>query len=196
MKALDEIANFRNGLALQRYRPGANDDRLPVVKIAPLRSGHADSGKWARPNIDPACILDDGDIVFPWSGSLLVKIWWGGRAALNQHLFKVSSEHFPKWFYLHCTQSHLPEFQRIAAGKATTMGHIRRHHLSAGKCVVPNLSLISAADDTFTKLLIKRISIIIEFRSLAALRDTLLPKLVSGEVRVKNLKTTNCREHQ
>ena len=186
VRALDEIADFRNGLALQRFRPGDDDDRLPVVKIAQLRSGQADSGEWAKASIDPACILDDGDIVFSWSGSLLVTVWCGGRAALNQHLFKVTSTQYPKWFYLHCTQSHLPEFQAIAADKATTMGHIRRHHLSAAKCVVPSQSLISAADDTFAALLLKRISINVESRALTDQRDTLLPKIISGELRVGN----------
>ena len=42
-KALDEIAVFRNGLALQKYRPQGNEDWLPVVKIAQLRSGESDS---------------------------------------------------------------------------------------------------------------------------------------------------------
>ena len=81
-------------------------------------------------------IIDDGDIVFSWSGSLLVRTWCGGRAALNQHLFKVTSDRYPKWFYLHSILSHFPEFQRIAKDKATTMGHIRRHHLTDALCVV------------------------------------------------------------
>ena len=186
VKALDEIANFRNGLALQKLRPKENEERLPVVKIAQLRSGKADSDEWATTSITPECIIDDGDIIFSWSGSLLVKVWCGGRAALNQHLFKVTSRQYPKWFYLHCTQSHLPEFQRIAADKATTMGHIKRHHLSEAKCVIPNQTLLSAVDDTFVKFLSKCITINVESRTLADLRDTLLPKLISGELRVRD----------
>ena len=181
---LDAIADFQNGLALQKYRPGENEERLPVVKIAQLRSGQADSGEWAAASIRPECIIDDGDVVFSWSGSLMVKLWCGGRAALNQHLFKVTSEQSPKWFYLHCTRSHLPEFQRIASGKATTMGHIKRHHLSEAKCVVPSSTLLFAADERFAVLLAKRTSANIEARTLAVLRDTLLPKLISGELRV------------
>ena len=186
VKALDEIANFRNGLALQKLRPKENEERLPVVKIAQLRRGKADSDEWATTSITPECIIDDGDIIFSWSGSLLVKVWCGGRAALNQHLFKVTSRQYPKWFYLHCTQSHLPEFQRIAADKATTMGHIKRHHLSEAKCVIPNQTLLSAVDDTFVNFLSKCITINVESRTLADLRDTMLPKLISGELRVRD----------
>ena len=182
VKPLDEIAHFQNGLALQKFRPTENEKRLPVVKIAQLRSGQTDSGEWATENITRECIVDDGDVIFSWSGSLMVKIWCGGRAALNQHLFKVTSSKYPKWFYLHCLESHLPEFQSIAVDKTTTMGHIKRHHLSEAKCAVPDLPRFVAANDTFSDLVAKRISNVLESNALAAFRDTLLPKLISGEV--------------
>ena len=184
VKSLDKIADFRNGLALQKFRPTENEKRLPVVKIAQLRSGQTDSKEWATKNITQECIIDDGDVVFSWSGSLMIKIWCGGRAALNQHLFKVTSSEYPKWFYLHCVESHLPEFQSIAADKTTTMGHIKRQHLSEAKCVVPGPTCLAVANGTFAGLLSKRISNVLESNSLASLRDALLPKLISGEMRV------------
>ena len=184
VKALDEIAAFQNGLALQKYRPQGDEEWLPVVKIADLKRGRAKGDEKATANIRPECIIDDGDVVFSWSGSLTVKIWCGGRAALNQHLFKVTSTRFPKWFFLHCIHSHLRDFQDIAAGKATTMGHIKRHHLSEAMCVVPDERLLAAANFPLSTLLERDIAANIQSRTLTALRDTLLPKLVSGEVRV------------
>ena len=189
VKALDEIAVFQNGLALQKHRPQTNEERLPVVKIAQLRSGKTDSGEWATSNIRPECIISDGDVVFSWSGSLMVTVWCSGRAALNQHLFKVTSTRFPKWFFLNNVRSHLADFQTIAAGKATTMGHIKRHHLTDAKCVVPTWQVLSSVDNTFSSLLSKTISLSLESLVLVGLRDTLLPKLVSGELRVVD----NCR---
>ncbi|AEN73391.1 restriction modification system DNA specificity domain protein [Rhodothermus marinus SG0.5JP17-172] len=188
VKALDEIAHFQNGLALQKYRPKPGEPKLPVVKIAQLRSGRADGNEWASTNIRPDCIIDDGDVVFSWSGSLLLKIWCGGRAALNQHLFKVTSSEYPKWFYYHWIDEHLPEFIHIASGKATTMGHIKRHHLSEAKCVVPEQTLMSKVHSHFESLLVKRIENELESRTLATLRDTLLPKLISGELRVPDVE--------
>lgn len=187
IQALDEIANFRNGLALQKFRPPENEERLPVVKIAQLRTNKAKSGEWAKADITPECIIDDGDVIFSWSGSLWVTVWCGGKAALNQHLFKVTSGQYPKWFYRHFTEVHLPEFQRIAADKATTMGHIKRQHLSEAKCVAPDPALLSAVDETFSNLLSKQIWVNVESRTLAALRDTLLPKLISGELSGKGI---------
>ena len=186
VKPLDEIAVFRNGLALQQYRPQQDEDRLPVVKIAQLRSGTADSGEWATAKLAPDCVIDDGDIIFSWSGSLLVQVWYGGRAALNQHLFKVTSPRFPQWFLLHCLRGHLAAFQAIAAGKATTMGHIKRQHLSEALCAVPEERLLMAANGLLSAIFEKNISVAVQSRTLAALRDTLLPKLISGDIRVRD----------
>ncbi|WP_405225981.1 restriction endonuclease subunit S [Lentisalinibacter sediminis] len=186
VKSLDQIAHFQNGLALQKYRPQPGGERLPVVKIAQLRSGKADSDEWATANLTPKCIIDDGDVVFSWSGSLIVRVWCGGRAALNQHLFKVTSEDYPRWFFLEAILSHLAEFRQIAAGKATTMGHIQRRHLADARCVVPGNDLLTAACPLFSVLVDRGILIDVQNRQHAELRDTLLPKLISGELRVKD----------
>ena len=182
--ALDEIAHYQNGLALQKFRPEDPEHFLPVVKIAQLRSGVADSEEKASPDIKPECIIDDGDVVFSWSGTLLVDIWCGGKAALNQHLFKVTSEKYPRWFYYWFTQLHLGEFKRIAADKAVTMGHIKREHLSRAYCSIPDGHLIKEATYYFDSLMDRAIGTRLECKSLASARDTLLPKLLSGEVRI------------
>jgi type I restriction enzyme S subunit len=114
----------------------------------------------------------------------LVDIWTGGDGALNQHLFKVTSEQYPKWFYYYWTKEHLERFQRIAAAKATTMGHIRRRDLAAAMTLVPPESVLRKMDEVMAPLLERFIHNRLESRTLAELRDTLLPKLISGELRV------------
>ena len=180
VKVLDEIANYQNGLALQKFRPEDDEPFLPVVKIAQLRQGYADGEEKAKASIKPECIIDNGDVIFSWSGSLLVDIWCGGKAALNQHLFKVTSKRYPKWFYYFYTKYHLAEFQRIAYDKAVTMGHIKREHLSAAKCIVPNDKLL--ANKTLENILEKIIFNRLENFNLQDTRDLLLPRLLNGEI--------------
>ena len=79
---------------------------------------------------------------------------------------------------------HLEDFRHIAAGKATTMGHIQRHHLSDAKVMLPPSPLLNAADAIIGPLIEKIWRQDVQSHTLAALRDTLLPKLISGEVRV------------
>ncbi|MBV9790949.1 MAG: restriction endonuclease subunit S [Chloroflexi bacterium] len=186
IEPLDRIAHFLNGLALQKFP--AIDDYLPVIKIAELRKGVTESSGKASPNIEAKYIVDDGDILFSWSGSLEVVVWCGGRGALNQHLFKVTSAQYPRWFYYLWTKEHLPEFQSIAAGKATTMGHIQRHHLTAATTRVPPPHVLKSMTNIIEPLLMHIVNNNIASRTLAATRDALLPKLLSGEVRVREVE--------
>jgi len=184
MRSLDSIANYLNGLALQKFPPESDDEFLPVIKIAQLRAGNTDGADRASARIKPEYVVVDGDVLFSWSGSLEVVIWCGGRGALNQHLFKITSNEVPKWFYYYATLHHLPEFRAIAAGKATTMGHIQRKHLTDTRIAVAPLSDMKNFDTFIAPLFDQMVNIAQQSRSLAQLRDTLLPKLISGELRV------------
>lgn len=184
-KPLDEIASFLNGLALQKYPAEENGEYLPVIKIAQLRKNDTTDADTASPNIPGEYIVDDGDVLFSWSGSLEVVVWCGGKGALNQHLFKVTSQNYPKWFYYLWTKHHLPEFRLIAAGKATTMGHIQRHHLHQATVIIPPEIELQEMDKVISPILELIINNEKESRTLTTLRDSLLPKLMKGEVRVK-----------
>ena len=190
MKPLDGIADYLNGLALQKFPPENDSEWLPVIKIAQLKKGDSVGADRASHKLKPEYIVDDGDVLFSWSGSLEVDIWCGGRGALNQHLFKVTSVNYPKWFYFYWTKYHLSHFQAIAAGKAVTMGHIQRKHLTEALCAVPPKSLMEKLDDIIASLLDKQIKNRKEARTLGLVRDTILPKLLSGELRVPEAEST------
>ena len=186
VRSLDSIANYLNGLALQKYPPESENEFLPVIKIAQLRSGDTHGAGRASARISPEYVVENGDVLFSWSGSLEVEVWSGGRGALNQHLFKVTSGLFPKWFYYFATRHHLPTFREIAAGKATTMGHIQRKHLTASKVVIPSMEDMNRIDSVIAPLFEKLTYNAKQSRLLVQLRDSLLPDLVSGDLRVRN----------
>ncbi|MDP2752300.1 MAG: restriction endonuclease subunit S, partial [Rhodocyclaceae bacterium] len=188
VRSLDKTAHYLNGLALQKFPPG-DDPTLPVIKIAQLRKGDSVGADRCNTDLPPAYIVQDGDVLFSWSGSLEVELWCGGSGALNQHLFKVTSPEFSKWFYYLWTLYHLDEFRLIAAGKATTMGHIQRGHLTAAKVLISPPPLLDAMTRIMSPLINHIIASRIQSRTLATLRDTLLPKLLSGELRVANLES-------
>ena len=184
--ALTDIANYLNGLAMQRFRPKDDEKGIPVLKIKELGQSSCDStSDLCSPSIDDKYIIDDGDIIFSWSGTLLVDIWCGGTCGLNQHLFKVTSDKYPKWFVYYWTRHHLAKFIRIAKDKAVTMGHIKRGDLEASEVLIPNAKTLSKMDNVIAPILSAIISTRIENRNLAALRDTLLPKLMNGEIKTE-----------
>jgi type I restriction enzyme S subunit len=195
VKALAEIATFLNGLALQKYPPRGDGEDLRVIKIAQLRKGSTEGADWANSDVPERCVLDDRDLLFSWSGSLEAEFWFGGKGALNQHLFKVTSPHFPSWFCFQWIREHLPWFRAVAASKATTMGHIKRSHLQEAKVVVPSAEALRAADASVGTLYDLHARLMEETRQLADMRDYLLPKLLSGEVRMSDFDPLMARGH-
>ncbi|HEL0015690.1 restriction endonuclease subunit S [Streptococcus equi] len=183
--SLTDIADYLNGLAMQKFRPEKDENSLPVLKIKELRQGAFDkTSDICSANIKPEYIINDGDVIFSWSGSLLVDFWTGGIGGLNQHLFKVSSQNYDKWFYYSWTKYYLQEFINIAADKATTMGHITRSSLENAKILIPNAKDYEMISSILVPIYDDIIQNRIASRKLAQLRDEILPKLLSGELSI------------
>ena len=186
---LIDIADYLNGLAMQKYRPADGEMGIPVLKIKELRQGCCDgSSELCSPNIKGDYIIHDGDVIFSWSGSLLVDFWCGGICGLNQHLFKVSSTKYDKWFYYAWTKYHLDRFIAVAADKATTMGHIKRDELAKAEVLIPPETDYKRIGELLQPIYDLIIANRIENRRLAEARDTLLPKLMSGEIDVSAIQ--------
>lgn len=184
-----DIADYLNGPAMQKYRPKDGETGLPVLKIKELRQGICDANsELCSPSIKSEYIIHDGDIIFSWSGSLLVDIWCGGTCGLNQHLFKVTSNNYDKWFYYLWTAHHLDRFIAVAADKATTMGHIKREELEKAEVIIPSKCDYKRISTLIKPLFDLIISNRIENRKLTALRNTLLPKIMSGEIDVSDIQ--------
>ena len=183
-KPLSSIAYFLNGLACQKYPPKNDLEKLPVIKIKELSSGITENSDWATTDVKPEYIVKNGDVIFAWSASLMVKIWDGQDCILNQHLFKVTSENYPKWFYFLWCKHHLDEFIAKAASHATTMGHIKRGDLDKAMVLIPSTKELEEMTLETEPLIEKIIANNKQIKLLVNLRDTLLPKLMSGEVRI------------
>lgn len=185
ISSLIDIAEYLNGLAMQKFKPNENEKCLKVLKIKELRQGFTDeSSDLCSENIKQEYIINNGDVIFSWSGTLLVDLWGADKCGLNQHLFKVTSNKYYKWYYYYWTKFHLNKFISIAKDKATTMGHIKRSNLSESLVFVPNDSTLKLMNKVMNPIITQVINNKVENKRLEKLRDTLLPKLMSGEIRV------------
>ena len=185
---LTDIATFINGLAMQKFRPKEDEKGIPVLKIKELGQKSCDSSSGiCSPSIKSDYIVNDGDVIFSWSGTLLVDIWSGGKCGLNQHLFKVTSSNYPLWFAYLWTRMHLNNFIRISKDKAVTMGHIKRVDLERAEISIPTDDTMQKLDKIFTPIFDSCVTIRVENRKLSQIRDSLLPKLMSGELKTGDL---------
>lgn len=182
--SLLDIADYMNGLPCQKFRP-TGKDFLRVIKIREMRDGFTEDSELVRPDIPEKAIIENGDVLFSWSASLEVMIWSGGKGALNQHIFKVTSEKYPKSFYYFQLVNYLQHFKMMAENRKTTMGHITQDHLKQSRVVLPPKELTEELEKIiapiFEKILVNKQ----ESQTLTELRDWLLPMLMNGQVAVK-----------
>lgn len=182
--SLTRVANFLNGLACQKYPPKNEIDKLPVLKIRELSSGIGNDSDWATTDVGVEYIVHAGDVIFAWSASLMVKIWDGEDCILNQHLFKVTSDKYPKWFFYFWCKHHLDEFISIAQSHATTMGHIKRNDLDTAMVLVPSEKELLSMTEKIEGILQKKEQNNKQIQTLIQMRDGLLPKLMSNEINI------------
>lgn len=186
-KPLSEIARFLNGLACQKYPPKNFLDKLPVLKIKELSDGAiGKNSDYASSEIADDYIVNSGDVIFSWSATLMVKIWGGEKSVLNQHLFKVNSDKYPKWFFYYWTKHHLREFITISQAHATTMGHIKRKDLDNAMCKIPKDEYLKKCDLEISPKIKKIENNLNQIRTLENMRDILIPKLLNGEIKINN----------
>ncbi len=183
-RPLSSIATFLNGLACQKYPPKNGIDKLPVLKIRELSSGIGNDSDWATTEVGEEYIVHAGDVIFAWSASLMVKIWDGEDCILNQHLFKVTSDKYPKWFYYFWCKHHLNEFISIAQSHATTMGHIKRGDLDTAMVLVPSDEELLSMTAQMEGLLKKMENNNEQINTLVQTCDRLLPRLMGGEIKI------------
>ncbi|MBO5679477.1 MAG: restriction endonuclease subunit S [Bacteroidaceae bacterium] len=152
MGALTDIATYLNGIACQKFESNSSK-YLPVLKIRELSQGYCDmNSDHVDVSIPGEYIIMQGDIIFSWSATLFIDIWADEKCALNQHLFKISSNRYPKWFYFLWTKSHIEEWKRLISAKATSMGHIKREDLDSAKVIIPSDSDLKRMDKKFNPL--------------------------------------------
>lgn len=177
------IAIYYNGLAMQKYR-ATGDEYLPVIKIREMNNGISSDTEKAKVDIPKAAVIEDGDLLFSWSATLDVKIWSEGKGALNQHIFKVTSDTYPQSFYYFELMNYLSHFKMMADLRKTTMGHITLEHLKQANIVLPPIELIEKLDEKLKPIFEHILVLKKESNSLVKLRDWLLPMLMNGQVTV------------
>jgi type I restriction enzyme S subunit len=147
---LDGIADYLNGYPFKPADLGENG--VPVIRIKQLLDPMEPVDRTLA-IVPEKNHLEDGDIIFSWSGTLAVRIWNRGEAYLNQHLFKVVEKKGVVRKFLPLAIEHAID-DLVAKSHGTTMKHITKQTLLPHKILLPPLAeqkriidLISSMDD-------------------------------------------------
>lgn len=188
-RPLYDFADYTNGAAFKKEDYSASG--LPIIKIAELKNGITDSTQFFDGDKGEKYLIHDKDILFSWSGnpdtSIDVFIWASGDAILNQHTFNVKSKEGFRWFLYLMLKYLKPQFAQIASNKQTTgLGHVTAADLKR-LTFIYDRDEIASFEEMIEPTMEMIFSTMLENRSLISLRDSLLPRLMSGEIDVSDI---------
>ena len=192
VKPLYDFANYINGAAYRNMDFSIDGSGKPVIKIAELKSGITASTKFTNKELDAKYQISNGDMLFSWSGSpdtsINTFIYVLGDAWLNQHIFNVVPYNENEKPFIYFMLKHFnPEFIEIARDKQTTgLGHVTGQDLKRLLFTHPKKPIIEAFYDMTQPFYDRLLLNLLEAQTISKLRDTLLPKLMSGELRVRD----------
>lgn len=190
-KPLYDYAEFINGTSFKEDEYGS--EGLPIIKIAELKNGITEATQYFNGEKDSKYNVENEDILFSWSGnpdtSIDIFIWSLGNGILNQHTFNVKSYTNNKWFTYCLLKYFKPEFCHRASCKQTTgLGHVTASDL---KQITFSSSEKSESDfeNLITPIMKQIFNNKLENQQLVYIRDTLLPKLMNGEICISCITT-------
>ena len=188
---LYDTAEFVNGASFTGSDFTEKEGALPVIKIAELKQGITEQTKFTKKEVREKYRINNGDLLYSWSGSpgtsLEVFKWFGGEGWLNQHIFKINTQNETENAFVWLLLKHLkPELIRIAENKQTTgLGHVTVGDMKRLQVAYPSNTCLDTFGELVKPFYEQHSNNIQQSQTLAELRDTLLPKLLSGELPVE-----------
>lgn len=132
------------------------------------------------------CILNRGDILLSLTGNVgRVCIVPPGPYLLNQRVAKLVGKNGISSGFIYYFFRQKPVFEKLLTiAKGTAQLNLSPIETGKLKQVLPDNNTITALQSEFEVLLAKTLTNIAQNQALAGLRDTLLPKLLSGELQI------------
>ena len=189
-RPLYSIATYVNGAAYKKFEPNLERRGLPIIKIAELKAGVTAQTAFSDVAMPEKYRIEHGDILFSWSGnpdtSIDTFVWHHGNSWLNQHIFRViPNQAEEKSFVLQTLKYLRPVFAELARNKQTTgLGHVTVADLKALHVVRPDQPLLEFFNETISSVHAAIFENTNQTLTLSEIRDTLLPRLISGKLRL------------
>lgn len=132
-------------------------------------------------------LIQPGDIVVGMDGEFRPYIWGNEPAWLNQRVCIFESNRPQgKAFVLYTIKPLLNKIEQTQV--ATTVIHIGKKDFDAFEIVLPDEATLDNFDSITAPMIEQIVNNRLQNKRLAVLRDTLLPKLMSGELDVSNIE--------
>lgn len=155
VRTIADTGKYINGLAFKPTDWG--DEGMPIIRIQNLTNPTKPLNKTTRA-VDPAYVVNPGDILVSWSATLDAFIWDREPGLLNQHIFKVvpDTSVVTKKFLFYTLKKAIAEMIKSEHLHGSTMKHINRGPFLAHKIEVPTLAqqdeIVAELEKQFSRL--------------------------------------------
>lgn len=178
------LANIIYGAPFSSKRFNSEGNGKPIIRIRDLKDQQF--ATYTTEVHQKGYLLQRGDIVVGMDGEFRPYIWGNDEAWLNQRVCVFKNKRPKGKAFLYLTIK--PLLYAIEQTQiATTVIHIGKKDYDAFEVLLPDVSTLDAFDDLTTPMILQIVSNCIENKRLAAMRNALLPKLMSGELDVSNI---------
>ena len=159
-----------------------NNEGLPLIRIRDLKTN---SPQFFTTEILPNTeYIEAGDIVAGMDAEFTPYLWLGEKGVLNQRCckFKAKNKAISNYYILFLVKPELEYVQSYKTG--TTVSHLGKSDIDRFKFITPPLDVVLAFSEKVNYMKEEVVNRARESRRLAQLRDTLLPRLMSGELKM------------
>ena len=155
---------------------------LPLIRIRDLKDCNP---QFYTPEILPQTeYVNKGDIVAGMDAEFVPHIWKGNTGLLNQRVCKLMPQQtsISNLFVLYLMKPELEFVQSYKTG--TTVSHLGKADIDKFVVLLPPLEVVEECSNILDSILQRIKNLSAESSRLSLLRDTLLPRLMSGELEV------------
>jgi type I restriction enzyme S subunit len=177
-----EYAKVVYGAPYKSAKFNDNGEGLPLIRIRDLKDCNP---QFYTPEILPQTeYVNMGDIVAGMDAEFVPHIWKGNTGLLNQRVCKLMPQQtsISNLFVLYLMKPELEFVQSYKTG--TTVSHLGKADIDKFVVVLPPLEVVEECSKILDSILQRIKNISAESRTLSTLRDTLLPRLMSGEIEI------------
>lgn len=182
VKSIYSLADFIYGAPFSSKLFNERAEGLPLIRIRDLKTGNPQF--YTNEQHRNSTIVEPGDILIGMDAEFKPTVWKGKRAVLNQRvcLLRPRNSNIHRYYLYELVKPHMRSLEFSKTG--TTVIHFGKSDVDSIMIVHPSFNLLKAFNNLITPIHGKLVNISIENRTLASIRDTLLPNLMSGEIRV------------
>lgn len=179
------IANIIYGSPFASKLFNTEKNGKPIIRIRDLKDQHSDV--YTPEERDDAYLIQPKDIVVGMDGEFRPYIWGSEPGWLNQRVCVFENKR-PKGkaFLFFSIKPLLDVVEKTQV--ATTVIHIGKKDFDKFQITLPTEDILDKFDELTDPILDQIVANRLENRRLAELRDTLLPKLMNGEIEVNEVR--------